>query len=104
MDGIEIVCLYKKDPSIFDRWDEEGYAGCSQEGMNSHYYAPRFAKLASRFKPSFCEQGKQGDPAEEYSVIHSFPLFWKRYIFVQEGRARKKEEKDYVTVRVAVAK
>lgn len=48
--------------------------------------------------------GEAGGPAEEYSVIHSFPLFWKRYIFVQEGRARKKEEKDYVTVRVAVAK
>ncbi len=46
----------------------------------------------------------QGGPAEEYSVIHSLPLFWKHYIFVQEGRARKKEEKGYVTVRVAVAK
>jgi hypothetical protein len=55
-DGIEIVRLYKKDPSVFDRWDEEGYAGCSQEGMNSHYYAPRFAKLASRFKPSTVEK------------------------------------------------
>lgn len=61
-------------------------------------------RLCNVFKPSFGEQGKQGDPAEEYSVIHSFPLFWKHYIFVQEGRARKKEEKDYVTVRVAVAK
>lgn len=61
-------------------------------------------RLCDVFKPSFGEQGKQGDPAEEYSVIHSFPLFWKHYIFVQEGRARKKEEKDYVTVCVAVAK
>lgn len=54
--AIEVVRLYQRDPKCFDRWLDEEYAGCSQEGMNSHYYAPRFAKLANRFKPSTVEK------------------------------------------------
>lgn len=54
--AIDLVRLYQSDPECFSRWDDEGYVGCSQEGMNSHYYAPRFAKLASRFKKSTAEK------------------------------------------------
>ena len=41
--------LYKEDPNCFNKWLLPGYLGCSQEGMNSHYYCPRFAKVANRF-------------------------------------------------------
>ena len=41
--------LYKQDPNCFNKWNLPGYLGCSQECMNSHYYAPRFAKVANRF-------------------------------------------------------
>lgn len=40
--AIEILRLYRRDPKCFERWSDESYAGCSQEGMHSHYYAPRF--------------------------------------------------------------
>ena len=54
--ALDLVELYRKDPRCFERWSDPGYSGCAQEGMNSHYYAPRFAKLASRFKPSTVEK------------------------------------------------
>ena len=54
--ALDLATLYRKDPKCFERWYDEGYSGCSQEGMNSHYYAPRSAKLASRFKPSTVEK------------------------------------------------
>ena len=41
--------LYKEDHNCFNKWKLPGYLGCSQEGMNSHYYCPRFAKVANRF-------------------------------------------------------
>ena len=41
--------LYKEDSDCFNKWNLPGYLGCSQECMNSHYYCPRFAKVANRF-------------------------------------------------------
>lgn len=41
--------LYKQDPNCFNKWKLPGYLGCSQECMNSHYYCPRFSKVANRF-------------------------------------------------------
>lgn len=41
--------LYKEDHDCFNKWLLPGYLGCSQECMNSHYYCPRFAKVANRF-------------------------------------------------------
>jgi hypothetical protein len=37
--------LIAKDPGCFRAWSSKGYLGCCQEPMNSHYYAPRLAKL-----------------------------------------------------------
>lgn len=54
--ALDLLRLYRKDPGCFARWGEEGYEGCSQEGMNAHYYAPRFAKLANRFRKSTIEK------------------------------------------------
>lgn len=41
--------LYKHNHDCFNKWMLPGYLGCSQECMNSHYYCPRFAKVANRF-------------------------------------------------------
>jgi len=46
----KIYRLYQENPHIFDPWFRQNYLGCSQEGMNSHYYAPRFGRRANRFK------------------------------------------------------
>lgn len=54
--ALDLARLYQKDPECLSAWLEEGYVGCSQEGMNSHYYARRFGKLANRFKPSTVEK------------------------------------------------
>ena len=35
---------------------DPSYLGCSQEGQNSHIYAPRFGKYANRFSPSTIEK------------------------------------------------
>jgi hypothetical protein len=44
-DGKKLSRLIKEDPSCFSYWRDKRYLGCCQEGMNSHYYAPRLAKL-----------------------------------------------------------
>ena len=44
------ICM--ENPKVFDPWFDPSYEGCSQEGMNSHYYARRFAKCPNRFKES----------------------------------------------------
>ena len=41
--------LIIKNPGIFDTYKKKDYLGCSQEGQNSHVYAPRFGKYANRF-------------------------------------------------------
>lgn len=47
---LAVVRLYTENPNLFDPWFDPSYEGCSQEGMNSHYYARRFAKCPNRFK------------------------------------------------------
>lgn len=46
---LTVYKLYKNDQKCFQKWLLPGYLGCSQECMNSHYYCPRFAKVANRF-------------------------------------------------------
>lgn len=54
--GLDLIRLYESNRDCFAAWADPSYAGCSQEGMNSHYYARRFAKLANRFKPETVEK------------------------------------------------
>lgn len=55
-EAMAVARLYAEDPGCFGVWGDPSYEGCSQEGMNSHYWAPRFGKLASRFLPSTVEK------------------------------------------------
>lgn len=48
--------VVKKNPEIFKPYLDPNYLGCSQEGQNSHIYAPRFGKYANRFSPSTIEK------------------------------------------------
>lgn len=57
--------LYKKNKKCFDAYFDIQYLGCSQEGMNSHYYAPRFGKYANRFNPETVEKLSTIIEAEE---------------------------------------
>lgn len=41
--------LLKENPKCFAPYLSKKYLGCSQEGQNSHIYAPRFGKYANRF-------------------------------------------------------
>ena len=43
-------------PDAFAPYLDPDYLGCSQEGQNSHIYAPRFGKYANRFSPSTIEK------------------------------------------------
>ena len=45
-----------KNPKSFKSYLDPEYLGCSQEGQNSHIYAPRFGKYANRFSPSAIEK------------------------------------------------
>lgn len=45
-----------KNPKSFEPYLDQEYLGCSQEGQNSHIYAPRFGKYANRFSPSTIEK------------------------------------------------
>ena len=44
------------NPKCFKTYLDDRYLGCSQEGQNSHAYAPRFGKYANRFYPSTIEK------------------------------------------------
>lgn len=44
------------NPHIFQAYLDPEYLGCSQEGQNSHVYAPRFGKYANRFHPLTIEK------------------------------------------------
>lgn len=48
--------LIKRNPIAFHSYLDDEYLGCSQEGQNSHIYAPRFGKYANRFSPSTIEK------------------------------------------------
>ena len=43
-------------PDAFASYLDPDYLGCSQEGQNSHIYAPRFGKYANRFSSSTIEK------------------------------------------------
>lgn len=45
VDGIKLRTFLKKNPGRLKEYSNPSYLGCSQEGMNSHYYASRFGKL-----------------------------------------------------------
>jgi hypothetical protein len=55
-EAMKVVKMHRRDPKIFDPWDSPEYLGCCQEGMNSHYYCPRFGKYANRFSPATLEK------------------------------------------------
>jgi len=55
-EGMKVMNLYMKNREIFKPWRDKRYLGCCQEGMNSHYYAPRFGKYANRFNESTLEK------------------------------------------------
>ena len=42
--------LFVVHPDSLKHYNDPTYLGCSQEGMNSHIYAARFAKLGNKFK------------------------------------------------------
>ena len=46
---LAVYRLYQQDHDCFNKWKLPGYLGCSQECQNSHYYCPRFSKVANRF-------------------------------------------------------
>ena len=45
VDGRKLRTLLKRNSESLREYINPKYLGCSQEGMNSHYYASRFAKL-----------------------------------------------------------
>ena len=45
-----------KNPKSFKSYLDQEYLGCSQEGQNSHIYAPRFGKYANRFSKATIEK------------------------------------------------
>jgi len=55
-DAMKVVRMYLRNKRIFEPWDDKTYLGGSQEGQNSHVYAPRFGKYASRFRPDALEK------------------------------------------------
>lgn len=48
--------VIKYNPDCFTYYLDPTYKGCSQEGMNSKIYAPRFGKYANRFKKETIEK------------------------------------------------
>jgi len=48
--------ILQKNKEAFDPYLDKSYLGCSQEGMNSHVYAPRFGKYQNRFNPITIEK------------------------------------------------
>lgn len=45
----KLLKLINRNPEIFSIYIEKDYRGCSQECMNSHYYASRFAKVPNKW-------------------------------------------------------
>ena len=56
VDARKLKSLINKYPDCFKPYQDKDYQGCSQEGVNSHIYAPRFGKYANRFSPSTIEK------------------------------------------------
>lgn len=55
-DARKLKNILIKNPKSFKPYLDQEYLGCSQEGQNSHVYAPRFGKYANRFSPSTIEK------------------------------------------------
>lgn len=55
-DSKKLKRLLSKKPDSLTTYLDPMYLGCSQEGQNSHIYAPRFGKYANRFSPSTIEK------------------------------------------------
>ena len=55
-DSKKLKRLLLKKPESLQTYLDPSYLGCSQEGQNSHIYAPRFGKYANRFSPSTIEK------------------------------------------------
>lgn len=55
-DAKKLRRILKRKPKVFEAYLDPTYLGCSQEGQNSHIYAPRFGKYANRFAPSTIEK------------------------------------------------
>lgn len=56
VDAKKMVRMMKRNKDIFKEYLNPEYLGCSQEGQNSHIYAPRFGKYANRFNKSTIEK------------------------------------------------
>ena len=54
--GKKLKRILENNPKAFKTYLNPLYLGCSQEGQNSHIYAPRFGKYANRFSPSTIEK------------------------------------------------
>ena len=55
-DSRKLKRLLIESPDIFKPYLDQDYLGCSQEGQNSHIYAPRFGKYANRFSKATIEK------------------------------------------------
>lgn len=55
-DSKKLKRLLLRRPESLKTYLDPSYLGCSQEGQNSHIYAPRFGKYANRFSPSTIEK------------------------------------------------
>lgn len=49
VDASKLRNLIKSNPSCFESYLDKNYEGCSQECMNSHYFAKRFSKIPNKF-------------------------------------------------------
>lgn len=56
VDSRKVRRLLLRNPDVFKSYLDKEYLGCSQEGQNSHIYAPRFGKYANRFHPRTIEK------------------------------------------------
>lgn len=56
IDAKKVLKLLRSEPKIFKTYLDKEYLGCSQEGQNSHVYAPRFGKYANRFSKATIEK------------------------------------------------
>lgn len=52
----KLLKMLKSEINYFKAYLDPEYLGCSQEGQNSHIYAPRFGKRANKFSPSTVEK------------------------------------------------
>lgn len=109
VDGIKLKTLLKRNSKSLRTYTNTKYYGCSQEGMNSHYYASRFAKLPMKISQQSLEilfkiiEAKQNGSKIRIGFIHEYytePLdiighMWnlREDKFVLDTRGMKKESK-----------